>query len=65
MFLRLTDLDNNLVLINCNRIDAIFLNVVRGKTVTKIGLDNSCYLLVKETVSEISLWLQAANKVVQ
>lgn len=65
MFLRLTNLDNNLQLINCNSIDAIFLDVVKRRTVTKIGLSNGCYLIVKETVSEISLWLQAANKVVQ
>lgn len=64
MFLRLTDPQNNLQLINCNDIAAIYLDTVKGKTVTKIGLNNGCYLLAKESVSDISLFLQNAGKVV-
>lgn len=65
MFLRLTDKQNNLQLINCNCIDAIYLDNVKGQSVTKVCLTSCCYLLVQETVSEISLLLQAANKVIK
>lgn len=64
MFLRLTGLDNILRLINCDHITAIYLDVVKGKNVTKIGLIDGCYLAVQETVSTISLLLQSANRVV-
>lgn len=65
MFLRLTDSDNNLVLVNTDKIDAVFLGTVKGKRLTKVGLTNNCYLHVKETVSEISLLLQAAGRVIK
>lgn len=65
MFLRLTDLDNNLQLVNCNSIEAIYLAIYKGKTVTKVGLNGGVYLTCKETVSEISLLLQAADKVIK
>lgn len=65
MYLRLTDTDNNLLLINADKVVAFFLETVKGIPVTKIGLENGYYLTVKETVSEISLLLQEANKVIK
>ncbi len=65
MFLRLTDLDNNLQLINIQPIDGICLGQTKhGEVFTKICFESGIYFAAKETVSEISLLLQKAGKVI-
>lgn len=65
MFLRLTDKQNNLQLINCDHIDMVYLDNVKGQSVTKVCLTCGFCMLAQETVSEISLLLQAVNKVIK
>ncbi len=65
MFLRLTDLENNLQLINIELIDGIYLGQTkRGEVFTKICFTSGVYFSAKETVSEISLLLQKAGKII-
>ena len=64
-FIRLTDLDNNLQLINADNIDAVYLSHYKGQVITKVGLHCGVYVAVKETVSQISLLLQDAGLVIK
>lgn len=63
MFIRLTDLENNLRLVNINQIDCIGFVCVKGNLRTRVSFVSCTYIEVKETVSEISLLLQAGGKV--
>ncbi len=65
MFLRLTDEQNNLIVINANKIDAVFLAYNKSKVETRVFMVDGGYFIVKETVSEISLLLQSAGKVLK
>lgn len=65
MFLRLTDLDNNLVLVNIDQVDCVHIRNHKGKTCCAVSFVNCSYVVVKESVSEISLLLQAAGKVIK
>lgn len=65
MFLRLTDENNNLVIINANNVYAIYLATTKKGCETRVCMTNRSYFCVKETVSEISLLLQSAGKVLK
>lgn len=65
MFIKLTDSDNNLIVINIDRIDAVYLKNNKNKTETRVCMANCGYFTVKETVSEISLLLQSLGKIAQ
>lgn len=65
MFLRLTDEHNNLIVINADKIDAVCLENNKNKIETRVCMVSGCYFTVKETVSEISLLLQSAGKVLK
>ena len=65
MFLRLTDEQNNLIVINADKIYAVCLENNKSKVETRVFMVNGGYFIVKETVSEISLLLQSAGKVLK
>lgn len=65
MFLRLTDENNNLVVINVNNVYGIYLATTKKGCETRVCMTNQAYFCVKETVSEISLLLQSAGKVLK
>lgn len=65
MFLRLTDEQNNLIVINADKIYAVCLVNNKSKVETRVFMVNGGYFIVKETVSEISLLLQSAGKVLK
>ncbi len=64
MFLRLTDLKNNLVLVNIEKVACFHLRNEKGMLCCGVAFGNGNYIPVKESVPEISLLLQAAGKVV-
>ena len=64
-FLRLTGMDDNPVLINIDRVESIYIGTHIRQTITNIGLSSGVLILVRETVSEISLLLQAAGRVIK
>ncbi|MCM1195144.1 MAG: hypothetical protein NC332_04335 [Firmicutes bacterium] len=64
MFIKLTDENNDLILINIDKIVSVCLCSYKNKVFTKICIIDGGYFEVKETVSEISLLLQYVDKVI-
>ncbi len=65
MFLRLTDIHGDLILVNIEKICDISLGNFKGQIVPVVNFVGGFSRVVKETVSEISLLLQSGGKVVK
>lgn len=65
MILRLTELNGNLILLNVNLIESIYLDSTKNGDCTVVALSNKRWTYVRETVSEISLLLQSSNLVIK
>ena len=64
MIIRLTDLNGNLLLVNVNLVEAIYLRVDKRGDCTVVMMKNY-WVEVRETVTQISLLLQDNNLVVK
>lgn len=64
MFLRLTDINGNLILVNTDKVVDFSLETYKQKQYYTVRFVDGSYVFVQETVSQISLWLQEANKVI-
>lgn len=65
MFLRLIDINGNLILVNTEKVVDFSLEKEKHSNELRptIHLVDSSYVFIKESVSEISLLLQEAGKV--
>lgn len=64
MFLRLTDINGNLILVNTDKVLDFSLETYKQQQHYLVRFADGSYVFVQETVSQISLWLQEANKVI-
>lgn len=64
MFLRLTDVNGNLILVNTDNVLDVSLETYKQKQYYTVLFVDGTFVFVRETVSEISLLLQKANKVI-
>lgn len=65
MFLRLTDINGNLILVNTDKVIDITLETFKQGQRYTVWFVGGPYVFVQETISEISLLLQAAGKVIK
>lgn len=65
MFLRLTDINGNLIVINLDKVCDFSLETYKGKQHSTVKFVDGSYLFVQESVSSISLLLQDVGKVIK
>ncbi|MCM1195365.1 MAG: hypothetical protein NC099_06260 [Corallococcus sp.] len=65
MFLRLTDINGNLILINADKVVDVSLEKYKQDFLYTVHLVDGSFVFVRETVSEISLLLQSSNRVIK
>lgn len=65
MFLRLTDINGNLILVNLDKVADFSLETYKKEQRYAVCFVGGSYVFVQESVSEISQLLQSAGKVVR
>lgn len=65
MFLRLTDINGNLILVNLDKVADFSLETYKKEQYYTVYFVGGSYVFIQESVSEISQLLQTAGKVVR
>ena len=65
MFLRLTDINGNLILVNLDKVADFSLETYKKEQHYAVYFVGGSYVFIQESVSEISQLLQTAGKVVR